>query len=55
MTFVPSLLKRLAWMAATLWCVFTITFFLMRAVPGGPFSDERKLPEATRRNIEERC
>lgn len=54
MMFVMYLIKRIAWMAATLWCVFTISFFLMRAVPGGPFAMDRKLPEATRRNIEER-
>ncbi|MCH8045020.1 MAG: ABC transporter permease [Planctomycetes bacterium] len=30
-------------MALTLWVVFTVSFFLMRAVPGGPFSEERKI------------
>lgn len=48
------LLRRAAWMLLTLWVVFTITFFLMRAVPGGPFSRERQLPEAARRNFEAR-
>ncbi len=38
------LLKRLLWMLATLWAVFTVSFFLMHAVPGGPFSSERKPP-----------
>lgn len=47
------LLRRLGWMAFTLWVVFTISFFLMRALPGGPFSSERKLPEAIERNIRE--
>lgn len=36
------LLKRIGWMIVTLWLVFTVTFFLMRAVPGGPFDGERK-------------
>jgi len=36
-------LKRFAWMLLTLWIVFTISFFLMRAVPGGPFDRERAL------------
>ncbi len=36
--------KRLLWMAVTLWLVFTVSFFLMRAVPGGPYSNERNLP-----------
>ena len=48
------LLKRLVWMVVTLWVVFTITFFLMRAVPGGPFDDERKLPPEVERNIKAR-
>ena len=48
------LLKRLAWMALTLWMVFTVTFFLMRAVPGGPFSSERQVPQAVKENFERR-
>jgi len=36
-------LRRLLWMLLTLWVVFTISFFLMRAVPGGPFDSERAL------------
>ena len=41
-------------MLLTLWIVFTISFFLMRFVPGGPFSSERNIPDAIRRNIEQR-
>jgi oligopeptide transport system permease protein len=48
------LIKRLLWIALTLWVIFTVSFFLMRAVPGGPFSREKQLPEAIRRNIEAR-
>ena len=51
---IAFLLKRLAWMALTLWVVFTITFFLMRAVPGGPFSSERQVPQSVKENIERR-
>ncbi len=40
---IPFLIKRLLWMLLTLWVVFTISFFLMRAVPGGPFDSERAL------------
>jgi oligopeptide transport system permease protein len=43
--------KRLVWMVITLWVVFTISFFLMRAVPGGPFASERKLTPETEKNI----
>lgn len=35
------LFRRFVWMIVTLWVVFTITFFLMRSVPGGPFDRER--------------
>ena len=48
------LVKRLVWMAITLWVVFTLTWFLMRAVPGGPFDAEKKIPEEIKRNIEAR-
>ena len=45
------LLKRLVWMVVTLWIVFTISFFLMRAVPGGPLDSERKLSPEIEANI----
>jgi oligopeptide transport system permease protein len=41
---ISFLLRRFLWMIGTLWAVFTISFFLMHAVPGGPFSSERKPP-----------
>ncbi len=37
------LLRRALWFALTVWAVVTISFVLMRNVPGGPFSAERKL------------
>jgi len=46
------LAKRCAWTLLTLWVVFTLTFFLMWAVPGGPFKSEKKIPEAIKRNLE---
>lgn len=48
------LAKRLAWMLLTLWVVFTISFFIMWATPGGPFDAEKKIPEEIKRNIEAR-
>ncbi|HEX5939569.1 MAG TPA: ABC transporter permease, partial [Dehalococcoidia bacterium] len=30
--------RRILWMIPLLWAVTTVTFFLMHAVPGGPFS-----------------
>lgn len=48
------LANRLLWMAITLWAVYTISFFLMRAVPGGPFDSERQLEPHVKANIEAR-
>jgi ABC-type dipeptide/oligopeptide/nickel transport system permease component len=41
-------------MAITLWTVFTVTFFLMRAVPGGPLDSERALDPAIEQNMRAR-
>jgi oligopeptide transport system permease protein len=38
----------------TLWIVFTLTFLLMHAVPGGPYSNERNLPPEIEENIKEK-
>ena len=46
------LLRRLVFALVTLWVVVTVTFFLVRLAPGGPFDGERRLPpdvEANRR------
>lgn len=39
------LLKRLILAALTVWVVITVTFFVMRAVPGGPFLGEKALSD----------
>lgn len=46
--------RRLLWMTLVLFVVSLVTFFLMRAVPGGPFDRERELPETIIQNLEER-
>ena len=51
---ISFLAKRLLWFFVTLWVVFTISFFLMRAVPGGPFDSERKLEPEVKQAIERR-
>lgn len=51
---IPFLAKRLLWFFVTLWVVFTISFFLMRAVPGGPFDGERNLEPDVKQAIERR-
>jgi len=40
------ILRRFASMLLVLFCVVTITFFLMRLAPGGPFDKEKKIPRA---------
>lgn len=37
--------KKLGIFAFSLWVVATVTFFLMRAIPGDPFTDDKALPE----------
>ncbi len=37
-------IRRVLWLIPVLWAVATITFFLMHAVPGGPFTQEKALP-----------
>lgn len=51
---IAFVLRRLFWLAITLWAVFTFTFILMRAVPGGPFDRERVVPPEIKRNMERR-
>jgi len=46
------LFRRLLWGLVTLWVIITITFVVMRLVPGGPFDREKKLPEQIKANIE---
>lgn len=48
------LLRRLGWMAITLWVVFTASFFLMKAVPGGPLDRERALDPEIEKNLRAR-
>lgn len=45
------LLKRLLSIVLALWVVATVTFFVMRALPGGPFSREKALPASILENI----
>jgi oligopeptide transport system permease protein len=35
----------------TLWIIATLTFFLMHAIPGGPFSKEKNVPQAILNNL----
>ena len=46
------IVKRLILAAITVWIVITITFFVMRAVPGGPFMGERAISAAAQAQLE---
>src|SRR6185369_7567300 len=46
------LLRRLAFGLVVLWAVATLTFTLLRVLPGGPFDRERRLPPEVMANIE---
>ena len=45
-------IQRVIAMLITLLIVATVTFFLAKAIPGGPFTKEKALPEAVLKNIE---
>jgi dipeptide transport system permease protein len=46
------LFKRLLAMVITLWLIVTLTFFLMHAIPGSPFNEERNTSEIVQKNLE---
>lgn len=46
--------KRILLAILTVWIVITVTFFVMHAVPGDPFTSEKALPDAARERLEEK-
>jgi len=48
---IPYIARRLLQSIPTLLIVITISFFLMRLAPGGPFDGERKLPPEIEANL----
>ncbi len=49
MPFAFFLLRRLAALVLVVFCVVTITFFMIRLAPGGPFDRERKVTASVER------
>jgi oligopeptide transport system permease protein len=41
-------------MVPTLWAIATLTFFMMRLAPGGPFQSEREIPASAREALDAR-
>lgn len=54
MPMLRFVMRRTVSVIIALWIIVTATFFLMHAVPGGPFAREKRLPENILRNIEAR-
>src|SRR4029077_18967281 len=48
------IIRRFLGLILTLWIVFTISFLLMHAVPGGRYSSERNLPPEIEENFKEK-
>ena len=46
------IIRRVLWTIPVLWAIATVTFFLMHAVPGGPFDRDKELPATVRQNLE---
>ncbi len=40
------IVRRILWLIPVLWGIATITFFLMHAIPGGPFASEKPVPDS---------
>jgi len=51
-TMTKYIIRRLIGLIPTLFIVVTISFFLIRIAPGGPFDAERRPPEQVMQNIE---
>ena len=43
--------RRLLLFVPTLWVIVTLTFFLVRLAPGGPFQSEREIPAAAKAQL----
>lgn len=46
------IIKRLILAVFTVWVVITVTFFIMHAVPGGPFVGEKAISQAAQKALE---
>jgi len=46
------IVRRLLGIIPTLLVIITLSFFIVRVAPGGPFDTEKALPEVVKRNIE---
>ena len=49
---ISYIIKRIILAVITVWVVITVTFFVMHAVPGGPFMGEKAISEAAQKSLE---
>ena len=49
---IKYIIKRLIFAIFTIWVVITLTFFIMHAVPGGPFVGEKAISPAAQKALE---
>ncbi|MBD8007050.1 ABC transporter permease [Bacillus norwichensis] len=45
-------LKRLFWAIVTVWVIITLTFIIMKIIPGNPFAKEGNMPPAVYNNLQ---
>src|SRR5579862_465977 len=45
-------MRRLLGIVPTLFCIVSLSFFIVRLAPGGPFDQEQALPPQIRANLE---
>ncbi|MFP4363376.1 MAG: ABC transporter permease [Spirochaetia bacterium] len=45
-------IRRFIGLIPTLWVIITISFFIIRIAPGGPFASERRVPDHVLQNLE---
>jgi oligopeptide transport system permease protein len=48
------ILQRVITMLFVAWVIVTVTFFMLRALPGGPFTREKQIPDTILRLVERR-
>lgn len=44
-------LKRFMWAIVTIWVIITVTFFIMKVIPGDPFAQDGGLPPIVQKNL----
>ncbi len=56
LAMISYVVRRLLWAIPVLLAIMVVTFFLARAIPGGPFDfrGEKQLPETIRKNLEKK-